>query len=73
MLTVAGVKKVRNLIKKEGITQTEFSKRWGITSGMLSQVLMRKKGFGWEKSKEIVRITEGEVTLDDLGWKMDAT
>jgi hypothetical protein len=34
---------------------------------------MRKKGFGWEKSKEIVRITGGEVTLDDLGWKMDAT
>jgi predicted transcriptional regulator len=63
---------LKEWMEKFEVSQSDLAERVGVTVPMVSQVLAGDKRFGWDNANRIVKETSGRVTLDDLGWRVNA-
>jgi plasmid maintenance system antidote protein VapI len=60
-----------NLVLKEyldncGMSQVEVAMKIGVSSSMITEVLMERKRFGIDNGRKLVALAGGKLTLDDV-------
>ncbi len=61
---------IRKYLERLGISQREFARRAGVKPSSLNDVIQGRSHLGRENALNVVRITGGEVTLEELlTWK----
>ena len=58
--------KLADWLKVNGVTQVEFAKRIGVTSGFVSQMCAGVSRPGLDRIEAIHKATSGEVTATDF-------
>ena len=57
---------LKKYLEKEGLSQTEFAKKLGVTSARISQIVNRKRNPSVFLMVAIEEITNGNVTMREL-------
>lgn len=57
---------IQSYLKKEGLTQTEFASRIGVSSAAVSQWVKKARNVSPLWAKKIEGITSGAITRKDL-------
>ena len=61
-----------DFLKETGMTETDFGVRVGISQSQVNRLRNGKAGTTWDTALRIVRESNGQVTLPELGFAQEA-